>query len=194
MSKSRRIRQTPGAAGAAQVEVREGFTQGLHGDSAVRVRPRAPTTHSPLPSSPSSLEKSSVLPLSAAGAAQVEVRERFTQGSHGDSAAQVEVREGFTQGSHGDSAVRGALTRASHALPSSFFSLLSTMEAHCKVTTHYLLPSSPYSLLLLFLSCSDCGENLREELFFSGEDTCHIVDILPDLLIWQCLGNALRGE
>ena len=117
------------AAGAAQVEVREGFTQGLHGDSAVRVRPRAPTTHSPLPSSPSSLEKSSVLPLSAAGAAQVEVRERFTQGSHGDSAAQVEVREGFTQGLHGASAVR------------------SIMEAHCIVSTHYLLLSSPSSLL-----------------------------------------------
>ena len=61
-------------------------------------------------------------------------------------------------------------------------------------TTHYLLPSSPYSLLLLLFSFPDCGENLREELFFSGEDTCHIVDILPDLLIWQCLGNALRGE
>ena len=67
-------------------------------------------------------------------------------------------------------------------------------EAHCKVTTHYLLPSSPYSLLLLLFSFPDCGENLREELFFSGEDTCHIVDILPDLLIWQCLGNALRSE
>ena len=40
---------------AAQVEVREGFTRGLHGDSAVRARPRAPTTHYLLPSSPFSL-------------------------------------------------------------------------------------------------------------------------------------------
>ena len=97
-----------------------------HGDSAVR---GAPSTHSPLSSSPSSLEKSSVLPLSAAGCRAV-----------GD-------REDFTQGSHGDSAVRGAPERAIHALPSTFFSLSSTLDAHCIVTTHYPLPSSPYSLL-----------------------------------------------
>ena len=41
----------------------------------------------------------------------------------------------------------GAPTRAIHALPSTFFSLLSTVEAHCKVSTHYLLLSSPFSLL-----------------------------------------------
>ena len=40
----------------------------------------------------------------------------------------------------------GALKHASHALPSPPSSLLSTLEAHCKVTTHYFLPSSPYSL------------------------------------------------
>ena len=41
----------------------------------------------------------------------------------------------------------GAPKRAIHALPSPFFSLLPTLEAHCKVTTHYLLLSSPFSLL-----------------------------------------------
>ena len=100
----------------------------------------------------------------------------------------------------------GALGRASHgriavrSLCESFSDLYRaaesprSTEAHCIVATHYLLLSSPYSLLLLLFSFPDCGENLREELFFSGEDTCHIVDILPDLLIWQCLGNALWGE
>ena len=41
----------------------------------------------------------------------------------------------------------GAPKRASHALPSTLFSLLPTLEAHCKVTTHYLLLPTPYSLL-----------------------------------------------
>ena len=41
----------------------------------------------------------------------------------------------------------GALKRANHALPSSPFSLIPTPEAHCKVTTHYPLLPSPYSLL-----------------------------------------------
>ena len=44
------------------------------------------------------------------------------------SAVQVEEREIHTQGSRGDSAVR------------------STTEAHCIVTTHYFLPSPPFSL------------------------------------------------
>ena len=50
-----------------------------------------------------------------------------------------------------------------HALLSPFFSLLTTLEAHCKVSTHYLLLSSPFSLLscplvvlLLSLSCISC--------------------------------------
>ncbi len=41
----------------------------------------------------------------------------------------------------------GAPTRAIHALPSTFFSLLPTLVAHCIVTTHYLLLSSPFSFL-----------------------------------------------
>ena len=41
----------------------------------------------------------------------------------------------------------GALERAIHALPSPFSSLLPTLEAHCKVSTHYFLLSSPSSLL-----------------------------------------------
>ena len=41
----------------------------------------------------------------------------------------------------------GAPMRASHALLSTLFSLLPTLDAHCKVTTHYFLPSPPYSLL-----------------------------------------------
>ena len=41
----------------------------------------------------------------------------------------------------------GALKRADHALPSSFSSLLPTLTAaHCKVSTHYPLLSSPSSL------------------------------------------------
>ena len=41
----------------------------------------------------------------------------------------------------------GALERAIHALPSTFFSLLPTLEAHCIVATHYFLPSALFSLL-----------------------------------------------
>ena len=41
----------------------------------------------------------------------------------------------------------GAPTRANPALLPTFFSLPPTLEAHCKVATHYPLPSSPYPLL-----------------------------------------------
>ncbi len=41
----------------------------------------------------------------------------------------------------------GSPLQSVHALPSPFFSLLPTLEAHCIVTTHYLLLSSPFSLL-----------------------------------------------
>ena len=41
----------------------------------------------------------------------------------------------------------GAPKRAIHALPSPFFSLLPSLVAHCKVSTHYILLSSPFSLL-----------------------------------------------
>ena len=55
----------------------------------------------------------------------------------------------------------GAPTRAIQALPSTFFSLLPTLEAHCIVTTHYLLLSSPFSLLSCplvaqIVSCFSC--------------------------------------
>ena len=127
------------AAGAAQVEVREGFTQGLHGDSAVRARPRAPTTHSPLPSSPSSLEKSSVRPLSAAGAAPGRGRRRAGRG-------QRRIHTGIAR--------RFCRARRAHARQprTTFFPLLPSpylTDAHCIVSTHYLLPSPPSSLLIL---------------------------------------------
>ena len=41
----------------------------------------------------------------------------------------------------------GSPLHSDHALPSPFFSLLLSLEAHCKVSTHYLLLSSPFSLL-----------------------------------------------
>ena len=67
-----------------------------------------------------------------------------------------------TQGTRGETAARhprttlylllsfpycGSPLHSGHALPSPFFSLLPTLEAHCIVTTHYLLLSSPFSLL-----------------------------------------------
>ena len=42
-------------------------------------------------------------------------------------------------------AVRGAPKRAGHALLSTLFSLFPTLDAHCIVTTHYILPSPPCS-------------------------------------------------
>ena len=41
----------------------------------------------------------------------------------------------------------GSPLQSVHALLSPFFSLLPTLEAHCKVSTHYFLLSSPSSLL-----------------------------------------------
>ena len=41
----------------------------------------------------------------------------------------------------------GALERAIHALLPPFSSLFSTLDAHCKVATHYLLLPPPSSLL-----------------------------------------------
>ena len=46
---------------------------------------------------------------------------------------------------HGDSAVRRLCVNP--ALPSTARQFLPcSTDAHCKVTTHYFLPSSPYSL------------------------------------------------
>ena len=43
--------------------------------------------------------------------------------------------------------LNGRPLQSDHALLSPLFSLLSALDAHCKVTTHYFLPSPPYSLL-----------------------------------------------
>ena len=49
---------------------------------------------------------------------------------------------------HGNSAVLdGSPLHSGHALHSTLFSLFPTLEAHCIVTTHCFLPSSPCSLL-----------------------------------------------
>ena len=93
---------------AVPIRGQSGIYTGTHGDSAVRARPSAPTTHYFLPSSPYSLEKSSGLPLSTA-----------------KIAVPIRGQSGIYTGTHGDSAVR--------ARPSA-------------PTTHYFLPSSPYSL------------------------------------------------
>ena len=63
----------------------------------------------------------------------------------------AECRAGRVQGkdSHRDARQNcraGAPTRAIHALPSKFFSLFPTLEAHCIVTTHYFLLPPPSSL------------------------------------------------
>ena len=105
-------------------------TQWTRGETATRARPRAPSKHYPLPSSPFSLLSPLVI--------QLFVPFRVFRGSPPPS-------------SYSEDAWRnrraGAPKRAIHALPSTFFSLLPTLEAHCIVTTHYLLLSSPYSLL-----------------------------------------------
>ena len=41
----------------------------------------------------------------------------------------------------------GRPLHSGHALLSNFFSLFPTLDAHCIVATHYILPSSPCSLL-----------------------------------------------
>ena len=41
----------------------------------------------------------------------------------------------------------GSPLQSGHALHSTFSSLSSTLDAHCKVSTHYFLLSSPYPLL-----------------------------------------------
>ena len=61
----------------------------------------------------------------------------------------------------------GALERAIHALLSPLFSLLPAFEAHCKVSTHCSLPSSPSSLLSAFrgyISYRLAEQGVRESL------------------------------
>ena len=81
-------------------------------------RPCAPATHSPLLPSPYSLLNGSTL-LFFKG-----------RGKRGEGEVRGHFAVGFRYGSHGRSAVRGALKRASHALPSPPFSLLSTSYFH----------------------------------------------------------------
>ena len=52
-----------------------------------------------------------------------------------------------TRGGIAARARNGSPLQSDHALPSPPSSLLSTLEAHCKVTTHYFLLPPPYSLL-----------------------------------------------
>ena len=71
---------------------------------------------------------------------------------------------------HGRMAVRGAPKRAGHALLSTFFSLFPTLEAHCIVATHYLLHSSPYSLLYPKYGAHliESADHVLSELFHGG--------------------------
>ena len=55
----------------------------------------------------------------------------------------------------------GSPLHSGHALPSPFFSLLPTVEAHCIVATHYLLLSSPFSLLVVLSFSMDARRNRR---------------------------------
>ena len=84
-------------------------TQGTHGDSAVRARPSAPSTHFSLPSPPYSLLCTFPSPLLPPP-------------------------------------YFGRPLQSVHALSSSLSSLFPTLDAHCKVSTHFSLPSPPSSL------------------------------------------------
>ena len=102
----------------------------------------------------------------------------------------AEDREGFTQGSRGICRARRAHARhprtpllsllpipyfgsplhSGHALPSSPYSLLPTLEAHCIVATHYLLHSSPHSLLYPKYGAHliESADHILSELFHGG--------------------------
>ena len=92
-------------------------TQGTHGDSAVRARPSAPSTHFSLPSPPSSL--------------------LWTPTAKCPRTIFFSLLP---------PPYLGRPLQSVHALSSSLSSLLSTLDAHCKVSTHYLLLSPPSSL------------------------------------------------
>ena len=53
----------------------------------------------------------------------------------------------------------GRPLQSDHALLPPLFSLLSTAEAHCKVSTHFSLPSSPYSLLETCIHGIPCADS-----------------------------------
>ena len=83
----------------------------------------------------------------------------------------------------------GSPLQSVHALPSPFFSLLPTLEAHCIVTTHYLLLSSPFSLL----SCplvSISGSIIIPFVYF----VFFVVPPLPPPTQWTRGGTAVQAR
>ena len=131
--------------------------------SPCEARPSAPTTHYPLPSFPSSLlleahckvtthyllpSSPYSLPSQARPSAPSTHFSLLSSPYSLPSQARpsVPTTHYLLPSSPSPPTFTGALKRASHALPSPFFSLFSTLEAHCKVTTHFSLLSSPYSL------------------------------------------------
>ena len=64
----------------------------------------------------------------------------------------------------------GSPLHSGHALPSYPSSLLPTLEAHCIVATHYLLHSSPYSLLYPKYGAHliESADHVLSELFHGG--------------------------
>ena len=64
----------------------------------------------------------------------------------------------------------GRPLQSGHALPSQFFSLFPTLDAHCKVATHYLLLPSPYSLLYPKYGAHliESADHVLSELFHGG--------------------------
>ena len=107
---------------------RQKNTQATRGEIAVRARPSAPTTHYLLPSFPSSLKKSTGLPLSTA---KIAVR--------------LEGRAGFT---HRRRAAKSPCGRAqARQSRTTFFSLLSTLYL-----PHSWFYYSPVSCITCFIS------------------------------------------
>ncbi len=109
---------------AVPIRGQSGIYTGMHGDSAVRARPSAPTTHYLLPSSPSSLEKSSGLPLSTA-----------------KIAVPIRGQSGIYTGPHGDSAVR-----AHPSAPYTHF-FLPYEELFVSIRVHSWFCYSPFSCI-----------------------------------------------
>ena len=82
---------------AVPIRGQSGIYTGTHGDSAVRARPSAPTTHYLLPSSPSSLEKSTGLPLSTAKiAVPIRGQSGIYTGTHGGTAVRAHPSAPYT--------------------------------------------------------------------------------------------------
>ena len=127
---------------------RQKNTQATRGEIAVRARPSAPTTHYLLPSFPSSLKKSTGLPLSTAKiAVRLEGRAGFTHRRRAAKSpcGRAQARQPRTTfypllptlylphswfiSTSGDARRNrraGAPKRANHALPSSLYPLIPT--------------------------------------------------------------------